>query len=30
MPVQRDAAGVITNANDLTVDDVVGDRVLAG
>lgn len=28
MPVQRDVAGVITNADDLTVDDVVGDRVL--
>ena len=28
MTVQRDANGVITNAGDLTVDDVVGNRVL--
>jgi len=28
MPVQRNADGVIVNADDLTVDDVVLDRVL--
>jgi len=28
MPAQRNASGVITNADDLTVDDVVGERVL--
>ncbi len=28
MPVQRDAEGVIVNADKLEVDDVVGDRVL--
>jgi hypothetical protein len=27
MPVQRDAGGVIVNADELTVDDVVGNRV---
>jgi len=28
MPVQPNANGVIINSDDLTVDDVVGDRVL--
>jgi hypothetical protein len=28
MPAERNEDGVITNAKDLTVDDVVGNRVL--